>query len=297
MPTARKHDMDNLARLEFYAGKINEYLNGLFLEKKPYGRLYEAMRYSLLSGGKRIRPALVMEFCLLHGGDPLMALPLSVAVEMVHTYSLIHDDLPCMDDDDFRRGRPTNHKVYGEATAVLAGDALLTAAFGLIAGAGDFSAEIRVGATAELAAAAGCDGMVAGQILDLDYENKLAGKDIIGLIHSKKTGAMIQASAVIGAIAGGADQSGVAAARAYAESLGLAFQIRDDILDVTGSSAKLGKPIGSDRRSGKSTYVALYGLDTCENMVLEYTQKAISALELSSDFLNWLPDYLSKREK
>ncbi|MDO4516435.1 MAG: polyprenyl synthetase family protein [Bacillota bacterium] len=241
------------------------------------GDLKEAMNYSLLSGGKRIRPVLTLAVCRLFGGDPEKALPFACGLEMIHTYSLIHDDLPCMDDDDLRRGRPTNHRVYGEATAVLAGDGLLTAAFGVLVQAELSPAQIVRG-VACLSQAAGPAGMVGGQILDLAGEGKTLTYEEILRIQNLKTGCMIEAAARLGAIAADSTPQEEEAAAAYARKIGLAFQIRDDLLDVLGDEAELGKPIGSDRENEKSTFVGLQGIEGCERLIAELTEEAITAL-------------------
>ena len=243
-----------------------------------YGRLSESMAYSLLSGGKRIRPVLVLEVCRLFGGDPEQALPFACGLEMVHTYSLIHDDLPCMDDDDFRRGKPTNHTIYGEAGAVLAGDGLLTAAFGVLAEAKLSPDQIVRGVTC-LSQAAGPAGMVAGQILDLEGEEKSLSYDEILTLESLKTGRMIEAAARLGAIAAGSSAAEETAAAEYAKALGLAFQIRDDVLDVQGNEAEFGKPIGSDQENGKSTFVSLKGVPACKDLIQSLTDQAITCLK------------------
>lgn len=263
-----------------------------------YGVLKEAMSYSLLSGGKRIRPVLVLEVCKLFGGDPGAAMPLACGLEMVHTYSLIHDDLPCMDDDDFRRGKPTNHKVFGEANALLAGDALLTAAFATLAGA-DLPAQRVQQAVAVLAHAAGPAGMVGGQILDLLGEGKALSEEEILTIETLKTGRMIEAAARLGAIAAGSTREEEEAAAAYARKIGLAFQIRDDVLDVLGDEAEFGKPIGSDQANQKSTFVALKGIPACEAWIQTLTQEAVDHLAPFShhEFLCDLAQFLAGRRK
>ena len=260
----------------------------------PQQKLFDAMRYSLLAGGKRLRPLLVLEFCRLCGGDVNKAMPFAAAVEMIHTYSLIHDDLPCMDDDDLRRGNPTNHKVYGEAVAVLAGDALLTAAFSYIAKA-DFSALCRIQAVDVLANCAGELGMVGGQILDIESESRQCTAQEVMDIQSRKTGALIRAACQLGVIAADGTQEQMAAAEQFAEHLGLAFQIRDDMLDVIGSAQELGKAVGTD--SVKNTFVQLYGIEKCDRMVTEHTQTAINALKVFSDpiYLKWLAESLTQR--
>ena len=267
----------------------NEYLQYIeeYLDKQcfcnidaPQKELFAAMRYSLLAGGKRLRPIFVLDFCRMCGGDWRAAAPFAAAVEMVHTYSLIHDDLPCMDNDDYRRGRLTNHKVYGEATAVLAGDALLTAAFSYIANA-PFGAETRIRAVAILSACAGEMGMVGGQILDMQSERRQCTRQEVLDIQSRKTGALISAACEIGVIAAGGNDEHLMAARNFASNLGLAFQIRDDMLDVIGDAGQLGKAVGVD--GNKNTFVQLYGLETCENMVKTYTEQAISNLACFAD--------------
>ncbi len=244
--------------------------------------LIEAMRYSLEAGGKRVRPALVLRFCELCGGDTEKALPFACAVEMIHTYSLIHDDLPCMDDDDLRRGKPSNHKVFGEDIALLAGDSLLTLAFGTIAS--DSTAEL-VGdracrrAAAVLANYAGATGMVGGQVIDLKSENTNAPIEVLREMDYKKTACLIKAACELGCIAAGADDSQIKAASLYGESIGIAFQIQDDILDCTSSNEELGKPVGSDAENSKSTYASLLGIEECRRLVNELTAQAEAALD------------------
>ena len=262
---------------------------------RPYGRLQEAMGYSLLAGGKRVRPVLALAFCDALGGDRTLALPLGCALELVHTYSLIHDDLPCMDDDDLRRGRPTCHKVYGETMAVLAGDALQAEAFRLIAGARDMEAWQRSEAVLVLADACGADGMVAGQVLDTDQ--LASGEADLRTLCALKTGALIRAAAELGCIAAGAGEDARRRASDYAGHLGLAFQVRDDMLDVTAREDELGKPIGSDQAAGKRTFVDLLGLDACAGLVARETALACEALSglADSGFLLELADSLADR--
>ena len=260
-----------------YRQQIEDYLQQCFLCDEPQQKLFEAMRYSLLSGGKRLRPVLALSFCELCGGNAEEALPLAAAVDMIHTYSLIHDDLPCMDNDDFRRGKPTNHKVYGEAMAVLAGDALLTAAFAQIASAELTSEKIRK-AVAVLAECAGELGMVGGQVLDMEAEERECTDEDVRAIQSRKTGALIRAACLLGVIAAGGSEEQEKAAIAYADSLGLAFQIQDDILDVVGDAKTLGKATGVDGK--KNTFVRIYGVDACREMVKQETEKAIAALSV-----------------
>ena len=263
-----------------------------------YADLREAMEYSLMAGGKRIRPVLVLESCRMCGGDPELALPFACALEMVHTYSLIHDDLPAMDDDALRRGRPTNHMVYGEATAILAGDALLTAAFQTLTQANLPPQQVVDGVSC-LSQAAGPEGMVGGQALDMAGEGRSLTQGELEQLQSLKTGALIAAAAELGCIAAGGSQEQRAAVRQYAQCLGRAFQIQDDILDVTSTDEELGKPTGSDRENEKSTFVSVLGLDRSRELVQELTTQAVSALSgfSSPDFLVWLANTLAQRTK
>ncbi|MBU5462074.1 polyprenyl synthetase family protein [Lachnoclostridium sp. MSJ-17] len=244
--------------------------------------LIEAMKYSLEAGGKRVRPKLVFEFSRLCGGSDDAAAPFACAVEMVHTYSLIHDDLPCMDDDDLRRGKPSNHKVYGEDIALLAGDALLTLAFETISGdraavlAGDRACRL---AAKTLASYAGANGMVGGQVIDLKSENTNAPLEVLREMDYKKTACLIKAACELGCIAANADDEQLEAASLYGECVGIAFQIQDDILDRTSTDAELGKPVGSDMENSKSTYVSLLGIERCRELVDELTKQALEALE------------------
>ncbi|MCL2562690.1 MAG: polyprenyl synthetase family protein [Oscillospiraceae bacterium] len=281
-----------------YTGQIETYLNGFFQANVAWKPLYDAMRYSLLGGGKRIRPVLALEFCRISGGDPNRALPFAAAVEMIHTYSLCHDDLPAMDDDDLRRGRPTCHVEYGEAMAILAGDALQSAAFRAVLAA-DLPEDARCRAGLILARHAGEDGMVAGQVLDLEGETRPLTEIELGQVHLLKTAALIQAACTMGVVAGGGSEAQVTAASRFARALGTAFQIRDDILDCVGDEAMLGKAIGSDAASGKTTFVTLYGLARAELMLREQTDAAKAALVGAfddTDRLLWLADWLLGRE-
>lgn len=285
------------ARLRRYQDEIEGYLQQTFVEPdEPQQPLFEAMRYSLLAGGKRLRPVLTMGFCALCGGKAEDALPFAAAAEMVHTYSLIHDDLPCMDDDALRRGRPTNHKVYGEATAVLAGDALLTAAFRYLTKAKLPAARI-VQAVQVLSLCAGELGMVGGQVLDMEAEQRTCTEAEVYAIQSRKTGALISAACQLGVIAAGGGVRQQEAAAGYAASLGLAFQIEDDILDVVGDAKTLGKAVGVD--ANKNTFVRLYGVEVCREMVERETRKAINALSVfeHAEFLTELAERLVSREK
>ena len=266
-----------------YKTLVESYLKDFYAQfhDLPQSRLFEAMEYSLLAGGKRLRPVLAMEFCRLCGGDPRTALPFAAAVEMIHTYSLIHDDLPSMDNDDFRRGRPTNHKVYGEAMAILAGDALLTDAFMVASTAQLADPKDMAFAIGMLAECAGSMGMVGGQVLDIGSEERLLTEQEVIDIQTRKTGALINAACVLGAIAGGGSEEQIDAAAQFASGLGLAFQIRDDMLDVIGTQEEMGKGVGTDET--KNTFVRLYGLQKCEELVQSYTDYAINALEVFSD--------------
>ena len=281
--------------MQRYMERTEEYLARCFTNEAPQKKLFEAMRYSLLAGGKRLRPVMVLAFCELCGGNAENALPFAAALEMVHTYSLIHDDLPCMDNDDYRRGKPTNHRVFGEATAVLAGDGLLTAAFGQLASA-KLPAERIVEAVRVLSLCAGEMGMVGGQVLDMDAEMRICTEQEVIDIQSRKTGALISAACQLGVIAAGGSSKQQTAAAQYADSLGLAFQIQDDILDVIGDAGKLGKATGVDKN--KNTFVRLYGVETCMEMVAQETEKAVHALDSfdNADFLIGLARELVHRE-
>lgn len=271
--------MNNEQRSAQYRAFIEDYLKNIYQEFKdePQKSLFEAMEYSLLAGGKRLRPIFAMDFCRMCGGDWKNAAPFAAAVEMIHTYSLIHDDLPSMDNDDFRRGRPTNHKVYGEAMAILAGDALLTDAFMVAASAKLPNPQDMGFAISVLAQGAGSLGMVGGQVLDIQAESReLTEQEVID-IQSRKTGALINDACVLGVIAGGGTEEQIAAAARFAGALGMAFQIRDDMLDVIGTKEEMGKGVGTD--AAKNTFVRLYGLEKCEELVKKYTDTAISMLD------------------
>ena len=242
--------------------------------------LIDAMEYSLTAGGKRIRPLLVLEFCQLCNGNINDALPLACALEMIHTYSLIHDDLPCMDNDDYRRGKPSNHKVFGEDIALLAGDALQALAFQTATSNITPENAYRVAkATNNLAFYCGAEGMVGGQVIDIEHENKTVDMDILREMDSKKTSAIIKSACEMGCIIAGADDDAIENARTFGECIGLAFQIQDDILDVTSTSEQLGKPVGSDAENQKSTYVSVLGLEKCKELVSELTDTAVRSLE------------------
>lgn len=287
-------------RFEFYTNIFNEYVECLIPGYDCHQKeLYESMYYSLSAGGKRIRPMLCIEFCRVCGGNINAALPFAAALEMIHTYSLIHDDLPCMDNDDLRRGKPTNHKVYGEAIALLAGDALLTFAIEYALKSADkVDAKTVISALDILVKAAGPNGMVGGQVVDLKSENIRIPIDKLNELHKMKTGALIRASVQIGCTLAGADEAAIKAASEYSEKIGLAFQIKDDILDVEGNSQKLGKTIGKDEQSKKSTYVTHFGLNGAKNKLVQLTNEAKSSLSVIEDneFLLFLTDFLLNRE-
>ena len=276
--------------------KLSEFFNPSGMS---YDGLLESMHYSLTAGGKRIRPALVLEFCRISGGDVEKTLPVACAIEMLHTYSLIHDDLPCMDNDDLRRGKPTNHVVYGECTATLAGDALQAEAFGTIARS-ELPAENKIACVEILADAVGSDGMCAGQYLDMVGESKRLTEEELDDINSRKTGALLIAACRMGVAAAGGSGEMLEAAAHYGACVGAAFQIRDDILDVISTSEELGKPIGSDAQEHKNTYMALLGESKCMEMIEKLTNQAKSALCGAFDdtkFLCDLADSMVTRRK
>jgi len=284
---------------EDYRLKIEEALEQCFRipDNLPQAGLAEAMRYSLLAGGKRIRPMLVLEFCRIAGGDLEMAMPVACAIEMLHTYSLIHDDLPCMDNDVLRRGKPTNHVVYGECTATLAGDTLQAEAFGTILRS-DLPAERRAACAGILADAVGLDGMCCGQYLDMIWEGRDLTEQELTEINSRKTGALLAAACQMGVAAAGGSQRMLEAAGHFGAALGMAFQIRDDMLDVLSTEEELGKPIGSDVQEHKNTYMVLLGQDGCEKTVQKITRFAKDILKEGFEntaFLEDLADALSVR--
>lgn len=257
--------------------------------------IYEAMRYSVFAGGKRLRPILMWETAGIFGKEWSCVKEFACALEMIHTYSLIHDDLPAMDNDDMRRGMPTNHIKFGEDIAILAGDALLNKAFEV---ALESESKNTVKALKVLSASSGTEGMIGGQVVDLQSEGKNIELNELQYIHSLKTGALIRSACVIGAILADADETMLSAIDEFAKNLGIAFQIRDDILDVTGNADVLGKPVGSDEESDKNTYVKLCGIEKSEELVSEYSQKAKEALSMfgnRADFLIKLTDYLIER--
>lgn len=291
--------------------EVNAALEKVFAAGKnlPQQAIFEAMEYSLLAGGKRIRPVLLLEFAALGGLSAEDAMPFACALEMIHTYSLIHDDLPCMDDDDFRRGRPTSHKKFGEALALLAGDGLLTAAFEqMLSAESKAQPANRLAAAAEIASAAGCFGMIGGQVLDLAnqkekvrLESEPYAAEKLTQINRLKTGALFRAACRGGLLlAGVREERYLSAAERFADALGISFQIQDDILDVTGNADALGKQTGNDEKQGKATYVTLWGLEKAKSQVKRLTESALRELSVFDElggaaFLSWLVSSLSER--
>ena len=278
-----------------------ESLRSYYTEDEDLKVLLDAERYSLLAGGKRIRPMLTIEFCRLFGGDEAAALPFACAVEMIHTYSLIHDDLPCMDDDDLRRGKPCNHKVFGEGMAVLAGDALLTGAFEAAATNMEAGPEISAMAVAYLAGCAGRYGMIGGQVMDLEGEGREMSLESLLKMHSFKTGALIGASCVLGALAAGVrfDNPAMQDVVTYSENIGLVFQIIDDILDATATEEQLGKSVGSDKKHKKNTFLNFYSVEEARFYAEQLTREAVAAIKRypDSDALVSLAEWLLERDK
>lgn len=259
--------------------EVEEALDGFLPpDDLPPERLHGAMRHSVFSGGKRLRPILALMSCEVSGGDRAAAMVPGCAAELIHTYSLIHDDLPAMDDDDLRRGRPTCHRAFDEATAILAGDALLTLAFGLVAGEEALSAERRVRIAAELALANGSYGMVGGQAADMDGEGQAATVESVTFIHRRKTAMPLEAAVVVGAIAAGASDEALASLRAYGRAVGLSFQIADDLLDLTGTAEEMGKAVGKDAGAGKLTYPAAVGARAARERAWGLAAAAVAAL-------------------
>ena len=288
-------------KAEEYRQRIDEALDKCFLLPKdlPQAGLAEAMRYSLLAGGKRIRPMLVLEFCRLAGGDIEAAMPVACAIEMLHTYSLIHDDLPCMDNDELRRGKPTNHVVFGECTATLAGDTLQAEAFGTILRSG-LPVERKAACAEILAGAVGLDGMCCGQYLDMLWEGRSLTERELTEINSRKTGALLAAACQMGVAAAGGTERMLECAGHFGAAIGMAFQIRDDMLDVLSTEEELGKPIGSDSQENKNTYMVLMGREGCEKTIAKLTAFSKSILSEAFDdtaFLCELADALSVRDK
>lgn len=296
--------MDLKTYLKEQCARVDEALDRFLpAETELPHSLHKSMRYSVFAGGKRVRPILMLAACQAVGGDTERAIPAACAMEMIHTYSLIHDDLPAMDDDDFRRGNPTNHKVFGEAIAILAGDALLTEAFKLVSDprfAMEVPAAARVAVIHEIATCAGSYGMVGGQVVDMESEGK---PDIdlptVQYIHTHKTGALIKASVKAGAILGGADERKLSAIARYGEAAGLAFQIADDILDIEGTTEEIGKDAGSDEARGKATYPAVMGLAAAKEEARNMMDEALRALVIFSaeaDPLREIAKYIVNRK-
>ena len=267
-------------RYDSYLAALEPALKACFGKERgfEFDGLLDAMDYSLTAGGKRIRPVLVLEFSRLLGGNMEDTLPVACAVEMLHTYSLIHDDLPCMDNDDLRRGKPTSHKVFGESTAVLAGDALQAEAFGTILRC-PLPVERRAKCAEILAGAAGIDGICGGQYMDLSAEGHALSAEELSDLQARKTGALLAGACMLGAAAAGAGEDMLNLAGQYGAQLGAAFQIRDDMLDVLSTESELGKPIGSDKRDGKTTFMSLYGQNECARMVRKITDAAIETVK------------------
>lgn len=287
-----------------YIREIETALEGYLPEGKlEEQKLIDAVRYSLNLKGKRVRPSLTLAFAELCGGSAQAAMPFACAVEMVHTYSLIHDDLPCMDNDDFRRGEPSNHKVFGEDIALLAGDALQSMAYEAMLSDEAVAAvggERAAKAARILANRSGLLGMVGGQVIDLSLESRTVGIDVVQLMEEKKTACLIEAACMMGCVVAGATDDQIRAAERYAHAIGLAFQIVDDMLDVTSTAEELGKPIGSDAENEKNTYMSLLGLDRCRELVKELTDEAIGALDAFDGDTSGLADFavqLANRRK
>lgn len=283
-----------------YMGTINRQLEQFVYSLQVPERLRDSMFYSIQAGGKRIRPILLLMACEAYGGSPNRALPVGCAVEMVHTYSLIHDDLPAMDNDDVRRGMPTNHKKFDDATAILAGDGLLTASFYAINNHDLLKDEEKVYLTRELSKASGVEGMVAGQMLDMEAENKELTLEKLEEVHKHKTGELLRFSAVAGAYVGGANLDQLESIERYAKHLGLLFQVQDDILDVIGDEHEIGKPVGSDETNHKSTYPQLLGLQGAIDQRDYYATQAKEALKeagVDSSLLKEFIDYIQHRKK
>ena len=300
--TLFKKRMSNLIFTDEFSKKVNivdKWLKKyLAIQEGNTKVVYEAMHYSVFAGGKRIRPIIMMASYDLFGDKTDCVMPFACAMEMIHTFSLIHDDLPAMDDSPLRRGRPTNHMVFGEAVAVLAGDGLITTAFEVMLESG-VEPKVASKAAAYIAKSTGNSGMIGGQIIDISSEGKTIPIEILQELHAKKTGALIVASAVVGAMIGGASDEQISAVNAFASSLGLAFQIKDDILDATGDTSKLGKPVGGDVDNDKNTYVSLLGLAKAQELLNKHTELAKESIAVfgeKAQFLLELTEYLLKRD-
>lgn len=295
--------MDFQEKFRVWVDKVNQALDSYVTEKNsPEGTIYKAMKYSLMAGGKRLRPVLALAACEMLGGEEEEVLPYGCALEMIHTYSLIHDDLPAMDNDDYRRGRLTNHKVFGEAMAILAGDALLNLAFETMlqhsASRKDEKAAARIKAMEIIAQAAGSRGMIGGQVVDLESEGKDIPVEILEYMHRCKTGALIKAPVLAAAGLCGAKENQIPLLDEYATCIGLAFQIKDDILDVEGSLETMGKASGSDAANKKSTFITRYGLEGSKELLREMTERAVRSLDIFGEkaaFLQELALYMEKR--
>ena len=286
-------------RLKAYSTLVDSGLDKLFPQEDcRHSRIFEACRYSLLAGGKHIRAALLLEFYRLCGGRAEDALPFACGLEMIHTYSLVHDDLPCMDNDDYRRGKLSNHKVYGETLATLAGDALMNRAFEVMLAQDTIAPAQAVKTAAYISRCSGAYGMIGGQVQDLAMEGQKASDEQLREMVSLKTGALIRAACVGGVLLAGGEETCQKAAQTYADAVGLAFQIQDDILDVTGDQALLGKAVGSDEANEKTTFVSVYGLEACRGMVRDLTFQALAAAETfdDCDFLKKLALWLAQRD-
>lgn len=296
--------MDFKTKLDYLAAKVNKALDNYLVEKNsPEGTIYKAMKYSIDAGGKRLRPVLALAVCELLGGSEEEVMPFACALEMIHTYSLIHDDLPAMDNDDYRRGRLTNHKVFGEATAILAGDALLNYAFEVMlksmVGENTGNLKARVKAMEIVAKASGCEGMIGGQVVDMEAEGRMIDAGLLEYMHKCKTGAMIRASVLTPAALSDLSPDLFERLKSYAEKIGLAFQIKDDILDVEGNRELLGKATGSDAANNKSTFVTIYGLKRSREMLEEVTEEAVESLEPfgeKAEFLVHMARYIATRQ-
>lgn len=290
-------------KYQSFVNEVNNYLDQcISREDVPQKTVYSSMRYSVEAGGKRLRPVLALAVCELLGGDINSVMPFACAIEMIHTYSLIHDDLPSMDNDEYRRGKLTNHMVYGEAMAILAGDALLNLAFETMLKAAVSNAEEldrKVKAMSIIAKASGVEGMIGGQVIDLESEGKSISSDLLENMHKCKTGALIKAPVLASAVLCGAKEKEQEYLEVFSDKLGLAFQVKDDILDVEGNSEKLGKKVGSDEANQKSTFVSIYGIEKAKSMLDNLTRDAIGSLEYFGDkaeFLRELAHYLLVRE-
>lgn len=283
-------------QIEFIDRQLDKYLAE---KNNPQNVIYKAMRYSVFAGGKRLRPVLMLNMCEMCGGDIDEVIPFACALEMIHTYSLIHDDLPAMDNDGLRRGMPTSHIKFGEATAILAGDALLNKAFEIVSAYDGANVKRAMRAVNMLAVSSGTEGMIGGQVVDMESEGRDISLEALRYLHLNKTGAIIRSACTVGALMGGGSEEEIRAADEFAKNLGIAFQIQDDILDVIGTSEELGKPAGSDSEENKCTYVKLLGLEKSEEEAKKYSENAKKALEVfgkRADFLIWLTDYLTERK-